>query len=86
MIWTCNYVSETQSYESQNIFLLHNPWIEDQFSNMRGTWFIFCFTLHNATKWTANIRVQSRLITVKYQANYHQKPFIFRMKISFEEK
>ena len=36
MIWTRNYVSETQGYESQNIFLLHNPWIEDQFSYMRG--------------------------------------------------
>ena len=29
MIWTCNYISETQSYESQNIFLLQNPLIED---------------------------------------------------------
>ena len=35
MIWTRNYVSETQGYESQNIFLLHNPWTEDQFSYMR---------------------------------------------------
>ena len=51
MIWTRNYVSETQGYESQNIFLLHNPWIEDQFSNMRGAWIIFCFTLHNLYSW-----------------------------------
>ena len=36
MIWTRNYVSETQCYESQNIFLLYNPLIEDQFSNIRG--------------------------------------------------
>ena len=51
MIWTRNYVSETQGYESQNIFLLHNPWIEDQFSYMRGAWIIFCFTLHNLYSW-----------------------------------
>ena len=51
MIWTRNYVSETQGYESQNIFLLHNPWIEDQFSNMRGAWIIFCFTLHDLYSW-----------------------------------
>ena len=43
--------SETQGYESHNIFLLHNPWIEDQFSNMRGAWIIFCFTLHNLYSW-----------------------------------
>ena len=51
MIWTRNYVSETQGYESQNIFLLHNPWTEDQFSYMRGAWIIFCFTLHNLYSW-----------------------------------
>ena len=42
---------QRQSYESQNIFLLHNTWIEDQFSNMRGAWIIFCFTLHNLYSW-----------------------------------
>ena len=36
IIWTCIYVSATSCYESKNIFIVHSPWIEDQFSDTRG--------------------------------------------------
>ena len=32
-------------------FFLCNPWIEDQFSNRRGAYIIFCFTSHNLCPW-----------------------------------
>ena len=34
-------------YESQNIFPLHNPSMEDLFSYLRGAWITFYFTSHN---------------------------------------